>query len=223
MTQSYSPQQVLLRLTQAGVAFIVIGDIADAAHGSSQVTFDLDICYERSRENLEKLAQALQEMHATLRSAPPDVPFLLDARTLAAGDHFTFSTDYGDLDCLGTPSGTTGYEDLRRNAIEVEVDGVATAYCLPLLRVPGLWRWRYGQPTGPRQIVLFVPASDLWSGGVAKTAGLVRGHIRRRDAGDPHCRVEDEDKRRHCRIHPPRKEYVAAGREVTDLWLVAWL
>ncbi len=123
MTEQYSPREALRRLIQAGVTFVVIGGVAGAAHGSSQVTFDLDICYERSRDNLERLARALQEMHARLRGAPPDVPFRLDARTLAAGDHFTFSTDFGDLDCLGTPSGTTGYDDLLPNAVEVEVDG----------------------------------------------------------------------------------------------------
>jgi hypothetical protein len=125
VSQSYRPREALLALVRNNVAFIVIGGIAGGAHGSPQVTFDLDVCYERSRESLERLARALQEMHATLRGAPPDLPFGLDARTLPAGDHFTFSTDFGDLDCLGTPSGTSGYDDLIRNAIEVEVDGVA--------------------------------------------------------------------------------------------------
>jgi len=40
-------------LAEHGVAFIVIGGIAAAAHGSSQVTFDLDMWYERSRDELD--------------------------------------------------------------------------------------------------------------------------------------------------------------------------
>jgi hypothetical protein len=36
------------------------------------------------------------------------VPFLLDARTLAAGDHFTFRSRAGDVHCLGTPAGVEG-------------------------------------------------------------------------------------------------------------------
>ena len=39
------------------------------------------------------------------------------------GDSFTFDTIAGSLDCLGTPSGTTGYAELMKNASEIVVDG----------------------------------------------------------------------------------------------------
>jgi len=38
------------------------------------------------------------------------------------GDTFTFKTDGGDLDCLGTPSGTGGYSDLLPHASEFEIE-----------------------------------------------------------------------------------------------------
>lgn len=120
----FSPAALLHVLHEHQVAFIAIGGIAAIAHGSPSLTRDLDVCYERSRDNLQALARALQSVHATLRGAPPDIPFKLDARTLEMGDHFTFSTDLGDFDCLGIPSGTNGYGDLFANAVEVESDGV---------------------------------------------------------------------------------------------------
>jgi hypothetical protein len=52
------------------------------------------------------------------------VPFLLDAATLRAGDSFTFVTDLGDVDFLGTPSGTGGYDDLRPGAETIDIEGV---------------------------------------------------------------------------------------------------
>ena len=58
---------------------------------------------------------------ARLRGAP-DVPFLLDARTLRAGDHFTFSTLAGGLDVLATPAGGLDFASLRRNARSVQVE-----------------------------------------------------------------------------------------------------
>jgi hypothetical protein len=107
------------------VTFIVIGGMAAAALGSPSITLDLDICYERSAENHGKLAEALRELHASLRGAPPNLPFQLDARTIASGDSFTFDTEAGPLDCLGTPSGTAGYRDCCRNSVEVDLgDGV---------------------------------------------------------------------------------------------------
>ena len=40
------------------------------------------------------------------------------------GDHFTFNTEAGPLDCLGIPDGTSGYADLRSRAAEYELDGI---------------------------------------------------------------------------------------------------
>ncbi|MEX0625701.1 MAG: hypothetical protein WD402_04070 [Chloroflexota bacterium] len=85
---------------------------------------DVDLCYARDRANLEALSAALIELHATLRGAPEDLPFRLDARTLEAGDAFTFVTDAGDLDILGTPAGVAGFDELALNATELDLDGV---------------------------------------------------------------------------------------------------
>lgn len=124
---TFDPLGSLRVLSDHAVRFVVIGGIAGATHGSPSVTQDLDVCYERSAENLERLATALDSIHARLRGADEDVPFSLDAKTLAAGDHFTFVTDLGDLDCLGIPAGTLGYDDLMKNALEVDLDGLVVA------------------------------------------------------------------------------------------------
>ena len=50
--------------------------------------------------------------------------FQLDARTLEGGDHFTFATDAGPLDCLGTPAGTEASSDLDASATDMELDGL---------------------------------------------------------------------------------------------------
>jgi hypothetical protein len=101
----------------------VIGGVAGAVHGSPSITQDLDICYDRRPDNLEHLAEALQSINAQLRGAPPGVPFILDARTLERGDFFTFSTDVGPLDLLGTPPGSSGgYDALARNAETIKLD-----------------------------------------------------------------------------------------------------
>ena len=106
------------------VRYVVIGGFAGRLWGSTLITNDVDICYARDRKNLEALASALREVGATLRGAPPNLPFLLDAKTLEAGDHFTFDTRLGPLDCLGTPQGSQGYLDLIQGATVMEIEGV---------------------------------------------------------------------------------------------------
>jgi hypothetical protein len=106
------------------VCYVVIGGVAATLYGSPSLTGDLDVCYERSRPNVQALAAALTELHATLRGVDPGLPFRLDAKALELGDSFTFSTDAGDFDCLGTPAGTSGYVDLIRQATEFEVGGI---------------------------------------------------------------------------------------------------
>lgn len=125
--KSFEPSHAMQVMTEHDVRFVVIGGVAGATHGSPSVTQDLDICYERSPDNIEHLVAALRSIHARLRGVDDDVRFSLDADTLAAGDHFTFVTDFGDLDCLGIPAGTLGYDDLVRNAIDVDLDGFAVS------------------------------------------------------------------------------------------------
>jgi hypothetical protein len=120
---AFDPLLALRVLLRRGVRFIVIGGYGAAIRGSPLLTGDLDICYARDDHNLEVLAQALRELHAHLRGAPRDVPFQLDARALKLGDHFTFTTDAGSLDCLGTPAGTGGFADLDVEATDEDLDG----------------------------------------------------------------------------------------------------
>ncbi len=94
------------------VEFIVIGGQAEALHGSARVTFDIDLCYRRSAENLDRLARALRELKPTLRGAPPDRPFVIDAKSLALGSNFTFDTTMIALDLLGELEPIGGYDEI---------------------------------------------------------------------------------------------------------------
>ena len=119
----FDPGALVRALQRHEVEFVVIGGIAGQLWGSPMITQDLDICYAREKTNLENLAAALRELNAKLRGVKEDVPFRLDARTLFNGDSFTFTTDFGALDCLATPSGTSGYTDLRQAAEAMPVGG----------------------------------------------------------------------------------------------------
>lgn len=121
MTTEFDPTVPLAVLLRHGVRLVLIGGVAGNALGSPIPTEDLDVCYDRADDNLERLAAALVEMGAQLRGAPQGLPFILDALTLKRGDTFTFDTVHGAVDVLGTPSGTRGYPDLAANAVEMIV------------------------------------------------------------------------------------------------------
>jgi hypothetical protein len=123
-TAAFDPLQILKMLDAHRVRFVVIGGIAGRLWGSTTVTNDLDICYARDTANLQALAGVLSELKSKLRGADRDLPFIADARTLKAGDHFTFTTTAGNLDILGTPAGTGGYESLARTATPMDVGGL---------------------------------------------------------------------------------------------------
>jgi hypothetical protein len=121
--EPFDPAPILERFAAAGVDFVVIGGVAGGAHGSAFGTFDVDLAYARDTENLERVTEVLRSLDATLRGAPSDVPFLLDAKTLAEGANFTFTTSLGSVDLLGDSAGSPPYEQLRRAATVIDVRG----------------------------------------------------------------------------------------------------
>jgi hypothetical protein len=121
----FDPEPALEVLQRYDVDFVVIGGLAGILRGSSYPTYDIDVAYERSKQNLERLANALRELNATVRGAPKDLPFILDARTLEAGQNFTFETDQGKLDILGDAAGAPRYAKLRADADLLPIDRVS--------------------------------------------------------------------------------------------------
>lgn len=120
----FDPLPMLEVLGHYHVDFVVVGGVAGGAHGSSYPTYDLDIAYERSADNLERLASALRELDATLRGAPAGLPFLLDAATLERGANFSFTTKHGVLDVLSHLDGAPSYDTLKQAGTAADVRGV---------------------------------------------------------------------------------------------------
>jgi Nucleotidyl transferase AbiEii toxin, Type IV TA system len=112
-------------MVRGGVDFVVVGGYAAIAHGAARLTHDLDICYAPDPENLKALGSVLVEIGAKLRGIEDDVPFVPDDRTLRHTTILTLDSPHGPIDLLVRPSGSPPYAELRRRALEVEVDGVA--------------------------------------------------------------------------------------------------
>lgn len=111
-------------LTRNGVRFVLIGGLAMIAHGSAQSTQDVDFAYARDRENLVRLASTMSSVKPRLRGAPPDLPFVLDERTLKNTSNLTLETEVGPIDLLGEVAGVSSFEMLWERSSTIEVFGI---------------------------------------------------------------------------------------------------
>jgi predicted nucleotidyltransferase len=116
--------QIIPPLVRAKVDFILIGGMAAILHGSARVTFDVDLVYSRSEENIRRLADALAPQEPYLRDAPVGLPFEWDAKTIDSGLNFMLATNLGDVDLFGELAGGDTYQDLLPHSVEVEAFGV---------------------------------------------------------------------------------------------------
>lgn len=116
----FDPFAILAALERHGVRYLVVGGIAAQIAGAPINTRDLDITPARDRENLVRLAAALDELgaHILLEDAPPNLSISLDADTIASFASLATSTPHGRLDLVLLPTGTRGYDDLARGATE---------------------------------------------------------------------------------------------------------
>jgi hypothetical protein len=97
--------------------------VALIARGVQRATEDLDIAYARDRENLSRLAKALEPLHPRLRGVPPELPFVLDEASLRSGLNFTLDTDLGPLDLFGEVPGLGSFEHVDAASSMLDIGG----------------------------------------------------------------------------------------------------
>jgi hypothetical protein len=126
-SMSLDLESILKELDTHRVRYVLIGGQAMLVRGSASITFDLDICYERTPQNIAALSSALAPHHPYLRGAPPGLLFHFDVPTIQAGLNFTLQTDWGDVDVLGEVSGVGVYEQALAQSEVEQLFGVSVS------------------------------------------------------------------------------------------------
>lgn len=123
MPEPLQPECLFAALADAGVDYVLIGGLAGVLHGSPVMTNDADIVPASTPTNLERLARALRDLRARLRSdrEPEGVEFDPHPELLASMAMLNLTTRCGDLDLSFTPAGTQGYDDLVERAVTFNV------------------------------------------------------------------------------------------------------
>jgi hypothetical protein len=119
----FDPVAILRLLVAHRVEFIVVGGIAARLRGAPLLTQDVDITPATDHTNLERLAAALRDLDARLRTAtePDGVAFPFDPTLLESASVWTLTTKHGDLDLVVSPAGTRGFRDLITDADRLKV------------------------------------------------------------------------------------------------------
>jgi hypothetical protein len=127
-------EKAIIAMASNAVDVVLIGGVALNLHSSAYVTYDIDFCYSRKRENLDRLASALRPFKPRLRNFPPELPFILDAGTLVNGTVFTLETLIGDIDLLAEVPGIGDFDNVLAESEEFELFG----HSLNVLSIEGL-------------------------------------------------------------------------------------
>lgn len=112
--------QLLELLSRQGVDFIVVGGVAAILEGAPITTLDLDIVYDRSPENLDRLLGVLQAVEASYRD-PAGRHIVPTVEKLATVRMNLLQTSLGAFDVLARISGGAGYEDLLDSTRTIQV------------------------------------------------------------------------------------------------------
>jgi predicted nucleotidyltransferase len=129
MPEQLGLRELLKRLVEADVRFVLVGGLAVNAWGYLRATRDIDIVPDPAAENLQKLGVLLQALRGKVEVGGR----LLDSsaiRTfLRTGDRTLVVTDLGEVDVLQGLPQVPRFEELDAAATDVEIDGLSVRVC----------------------------------------------------------------------------------------------
>jgi predicted nucleotidyltransferase len=122
-------RELLERLVEADVRFILVGGLAVNAWGYIRATQDVDVVPDPDPENLAKLDGFLRELGGKV-----DVGgHLLDSNAISTflrtGDRTLVRTELGQVDVLQGLPQVPRYDELKRQAKPIDIDGLPVRVC----------------------------------------------------------------------------------------------
>lgn len=122
--------QLLRRLTEAEVEFVLVGGLALNAWGVVRGTKDVDVVVAPDPGNLDRVAEVAVAAHGHIQagesflSSQPSI-----AAQLSGGEQVAIETELGRLDIVQGLDGVPAYDELQARATEADVLGITVAVC----------------------------------------------------------------------------------------------
>lgn len=122
--------ELLRRLAEADVEFVVVGGLALNAWGVVRGTKDVDVVVATDTDNLKRVSEVAVAAggHVQQGEALLGTPFSI-AAALASGEQVVIETDLGRLDVVQGLDGVPSFQDLRSRASGVEILGSKVWVC----------------------------------------------------------------------------------------------
>jgi len=113
--------QLLQRLSDAEVDFVIVGGFAALLHGSTLVTRDLDICAVLSRADVAKLREALRDLNPRHRLTSQRLSFLDNPDPDVEVRNLYLETELGTVDISSSILGVGDFDHVRAGSIEIDL------------------------------------------------------------------------------------------------------
>ena len=114
---------LLERLVNHAVDFVIVGGFAGIVHGCTYVTQDIDICCDFSPSNLLALQRAVSDLEPVHRMTPQRKKLELTEETCAQFKNLYLDTKEGQLDCLSFIDGLGDFSQAKQESELIEVEG----------------------------------------------------------------------------------------------------
>jgi hypothetical protein len=112
---------LLDRLNEAGVDFVIVGGFAGAIYGCTVVTEDIDVCCDFAAGNLLKLQKALTDLHPVHRMTPNKLKLEITEENCKDYKNLYLDTDLGQLDCVSYVQGVGPFDAVKAKSKPVAV------------------------------------------------------------------------------------------------------
>lgn len=122
-------RELLERLVEAEVRFVLVGGLAVNAWGYMRSTQDIDVVPDPDRENLAKLDRLLRELGGRVDVGGRLTDSDSISTFLRTGDRTLVRTELGQVDVLQGLPQVPRYEQLAEQAKDVDLDGLAVRVC----------------------------------------------------------------------------------------------
>lgn len=129
MAEPLRLRQLLERLTEAEIRFVLVGGLAVNAWGYLRATRDVDVVPDPSGENLAKLDSLLKELGGKVDVGGRLLESSAISTFLKTGDRTLVITELGRVDVLqGLPQIPT-FAVLDAEASDVDIEGLSVRVC----------------------------------------------------------------------------------------------